>query len=115
MGFTTGTEEETLQEKAIPGRHQKAAVSCWFTSTGRAIPQLVKYMDEDGSFRTLKNIQVLTTDQKYYGGILSRKYVCRTLSAGRTWDFTLLYYPESGIWNLILPEFPCLPSKKNVL
>ena len=48
MGFAIGIEEEKLQEKAIRGIPQKVAADCWFTSTGKMIPRMIKYEDSDG-------------------------------------------------------------------
>lgn len=101
MAFGNGMEEEKLQEKAIAGRYQKVAVGCWFTSTGRGIPKLVKYEDEAGFRHTLDHIQVIRTEQKYYGGILSRKYVCSAVVGERKQDFILLYYPVENTWDMI--------------
>lgn len=104
MGFVIETVKEKPQERAVNGCYWKAAVGCWFTSTGRAIPMLVKYEDEDGIRHMLKDIHVRKTEQKYYAGILSRRYECTVTVGGQKHDFTLLYHPETGIWDLVLPE-----------
>lgn len=103
MGFAIGMEEERLQEKAVKGRYMKVAVGCWFTATGKAIPKIVKYEDEDGMRRLIGEIETLKTEQKYYAGILSRKYVCRAVVDGRKQEFILLYHPQENIWDMVLP------------
>lgn len=102
MGFAVGAETEKLYEKAIRGRCRKVAVGCWFTASGKAIPQLVKYEDEDGCLQMLRDIQLLYSEQKYFAGILSRKYVCSTEVEGMKREFTLIYYPETNQWNMAL-------------
>lgn len=103
MGFAVGMEEEKQQEKAVRGHYQKVAVGCWFTSTGKAIPQMIKYEDETGCRHMLKNIQVLKTEQKYYAGILSQRYDCNAVMEDRVRQFTLLYHPGENTWDMVLP------------
>lgn len=104
MGFAISTEKEKLQERAIRGKYLKAAVGCWFTSSGKAMPQIVKYEDDDGCIQILRDIHVINTTQKYYAGIQSRKYDCSVIVDQRKQEFTLLYNPETGQWNMVLAE-----------
>lgn len=104
MGFAVGMEEEKRQERAVRGRYQKAAVGCWFTASGKAIPQMVKYEDESGCIQMLRDIRVLKTEQKYYAGILMRKYDCCVIVEDRQQSFVLLYRPDEGIWDMVLPD-----------
>ena len=62
MGFAVGMEEEKLQEKAIRGVPHKVAADCWFTSTGKMIPRMIKYEDADGVRHLLKEIEVIKSD-----------------------------------------------------
>lgn len=102
MGFAVGAETEKLHEKAVRGRYQKVAVGCWFTASGKAIPQLVKYEDEEGCLQMLRDIQMLYSEQKYFAGILSRRYVCSAIVEQRKQEFTLIYYPENNHWDMVL-------------
>lgn len=104
MGFAIGMTGEKLQEKAVKGHYQKVAVGCWFTSTGRAIPQMVKYEDEAGFRHMLSNIRVVESEQKYYAGVLSQKYICTSIIDERKQDFILLYHPVENTWDMVLPE-----------
>lgn len=101
MGFTVGSGKEKMQEKAVQGHFHKVAVGCWFTASGKGIPQLLKYEDGEGCLKMIKDICVLKSEQKYYAGVLSRKYWCRAVFEGREKDFTLLYYPESNSWDMV--------------
>lgn len=104
MGFALGMEKEKLQEEAVKGHYMKVAVGCWFTSSGKAIPQMVKYEDESGLRHMMSDIRVLKTERKYYAGILSQKYVCSAVVDERKRDFILLYHPEENMWDMVLPE-----------
>lgn len=104
MGFTVGMEAERLQETSIRGMPQKVAADCWFTSTGKMIPRMIKYEDTEGSRHMLKDIEVLKSDKKYYAGILLHKYDCQAVADNRRWQFTLCYHPEDNTWDMILPE-----------
>lgn len=104
MGFVVEARKEVGQEAAIRGHYKKVAVGCWFTSTGRGIPQIVKYEDEEGCIRTLNNIQVLKTDQKNYAGIRTQRFDCSVVVDDCEQLFILLYHAESNLWDLVLPE-----------
>lgn len=104
MGFAIGMEEEKLQEKAIRGVPHKVAADCWFTSTGKMIPRMIKYEDADGVRHLLKDIEVLKSDKKYYAGILMHRYDCRAVVNNRMQNFILCYHPESNTWDMIVPE-----------
>lgn len=103
MKFTVGMEKEKHLEESLKGHYQKVAVGCWFTSTGRGIPQMVKYEDEEGCLQMLNNIQIIRTGEKYYAGILSRRYDCRAVVDSQMRDFILIYNPETNIWDMVLP------------
>lgn len=104
MGFAVGMETERLQERAIRGIPRKVAADCWFTSTGKMIPRMIKYEDEEGFRHMLKDIEVLKSDKKYYAGIPIHRYDCRTVINNRIQQFILCYHPEDNTWDMILPE-----------
>lgn len=102
MGFAIGIEKERQQEAAIRGAYQKAAVGCWFTSTGKVTPLMIKYEDEEGELHVLKDIRVMKTEQKYYAGVLRRRFDCCAVIEGCRKEFVLLYHPEENIWDMVL-------------
>lgn len=104
MGFVIGTGEEQMQEKAIRGVPQKVAADCWFTSTGKMIPRMIKYEDTEGIRHLLEKIEVLKSDRKYYAGILMYRYDCRAVVDERMQNFILCYHPDNNTWDMILPE-----------
>lgn len=104
MGFVVTSEAECLQEKAVKGKYQKVAVGCWYTSSGRSIPQMIKFEDHEGCLQELRNIRVIKTEKKYYAGILMQRYECCSVAENQEYRFNLLYHPDSGIWDLVFPE-----------
>ena len=104
MGFVVSSGTEILEEKGIQGCWQKVAVDCWFTSTGRAIPRMVKYEDQDGCLQVLRDIQVIKQDQKNYAGIYCQRFDCRTQLEGRQYDFILLFHANEHTWDMVIRE-----------
>ena len=98
MGFSLEQQNEILQEKTVIGQYHKVAAS------GRSIPKIVKYEETDGSLRTLNDIHIIKSEQKYYSGVLSRKYVCRSIVDWIETEFILFYHPESGIWHMVTAD-----------
>ena len=97
-------EEEKLQEQAIRGVPHKVAADCWFTSTGKMIPRMIKYEDTEGARHLLKDIEVLKSDKKHYAGILMYRYDCRAVVNNRMQNFILCYHPDNNTWDMIFPE-----------
>lgn len=93
--------EGMVQNQQIPGRYQKVAVMCWYTSGGKSMPQLVKYQDEEGCIRTLRDIRVIRSDQKHSAGIMSRRYECRGTEDEMEIRFILLYHPAQETWDMM--------------
>lgn len=102
MAFATESNIERLQEKELIGCQKDAAVDCWFTSTGKSIPRLVKIQDDTGALLTIGNIRILKTEQKFYAGILARRYWCRAAAGDVEKAFVLVFYPEANKWKMII-------------
>ncbi len=96
-------QEDMRQEPAVKGHYKKVAVGCWFTSTGRAIPQMLKYEDEEGVRHTIGQIQVRKTNQEQAAGFLLQRYECSALIYGTYKTFYLLYHPGENTWDMVLP------------
>lgn len=102
MGFMVSSGTEILEEKGIQEHRQKVAVDCWFTSTGRAMPRMVKYEDRDGCLQVLRNIQVIKQDQKNCAGIYCQRFDCRTVVDGRECDFILVFHAKEHRWDMVI-------------
>ena len=101
MGFLVTAQEEQLQEKAVKGQYQKVAVGCWYTSSGRSIPMMIKFEDSEGCLQEIRDIRVIKFEKKYYAGILLQRFECSSTVEDREYMFTLLYHSDSGIWDLV--------------
>lgn len=101
MGFIAGSGTEILEERGIRGRRQKVAVDCWFTSTGRVIPRMVKYEDEEGCLQVLRDIRITGQEQKKYAGIYCQRFDCETAVEGRKYEFTLLFHCREHTWDMV--------------
>ncbi len=69
MGMGIGINVHTPDAGKIRGRQEPVACGVWYTSTGTAIPKLIKFQGEDGEIRTLTNLHVLSFEKKNYCGI----------------------------------------------
>lgn len=93
---------EKPREWTVQGRYHKVAVLCWFTSTGKAMPKIVKYEDENQCRHMLDQICVLKTDEKRYTGFVVQRYSCSAVINNRIQQFTLLYHPGENIWDMVI-------------
>lgn len=101
MAFGIGMNTQTADKGTIRGRQEEAACGCWFTSTGRAIPKLVKYQDSEGILHCISDIEVLYSEKQNFCGIPMISYRCRAADGGKEYHFTLLFHLEDSRWNII--------------
>ncbi|MDO5345765.1 MAG: hypothetical protein Q4E91_08480 [Lachnospiraceae bacterium] len=102
--FAQGQVEERLQEREVRGRKRKVAVDCWFTSTGRTMPRMMKFENEDGCLQMVNNIRIIRREQKYYAGIYCQRFDCKATVDGVEREFILMFRPREHLWELILPD-----------
>lgn len=79
---------------------RKAAVKCWFTAGGRAMPLSLKLQEEDGEILETDRIFVMSCEKKFYAGIPSLEYRCRIVLSGKETEAVLSFCPESCSWKL---------------
>ena len=48
MAFGIGTNTQKADAGAVKGNQREIACDCWFTTTGKIIPRMLKIQDEDG-------------------------------------------------------------------
>lgn len=58
MAFGIGTNTQKINAGPVKGTQREIACECWFTSTGKIIPLMLKVQDEDGEIRVIKRIAV---------------------------------------------------------
>ncbi len=104
MGFSLEPQREKLQERRAQGSFRNVAVMCWFTSSGKAIPKLIKYEDENGVRHTVNHIEIISYDKKFYAGIDALKYKCRAEFTGIMKEFILMFHPDGTIWEMAISE-----------
>ena len=101
MAFGIGTNTQKADAGFIKGKQREIACQCWFTSKGKVTPHMLKIEDEDGEIRTVRQIQVLTQEEKKYAGVRSLEFDCIITILEQKIDVQLIYYKEENRWVLI--------------
>lgn len=100
MAFGIGTNTQKADAGFIKGKQREIACQCWFTSKGKVTPLMLKIEDEDGEIRTVRQIQVLTQEEKRYAGVRSLEFDCIITILEQKIDVQLIYYKEENRWTL---------------
>ena len=98
MAFGTGTNFHAADAGAVRGKQKEVACECWFTSTGKATPLMLKIQDEDGEIQTIREIIVHSQEKKTYAGVPSIEYDCTLALHGRGIRAWLIYYQAESRW-----------------
>lgn len=103
MAFLTGSHLYAQKADAgqIRGEQKEIACKCWFTSSGKLIPLMLKIRDEDGEIRTVHQIQVHSQEEKTYAGMPSIEYDCTITILEQQIRVWLIYYKEQNRWALV--------------
>lgn len=101
MGMGIGINTFTPDAGNVKGHQEAIACGVWFTSTGTAIPKMIKFLDEEGCEHILSHIHVRSSEQKFYCGIPTIEYVCETDLGSQRLEFHLLYYIDRQQWKLL--------------
>lgn len=102
MGFRFDCTAAEPDEGERKRQTAEAAVKCWFTSGGRAMPLSMKVRGPQGELLCIDGIQVLFSEKLRFAGILTWKYRCRTVIEGKEFLFDLHFHPEECRWRLVL-------------
>lgn len=87
----------------VRGTQKEIACECWFTSTGRTIPLMLKIEDEDGQIQTIREIKVHSQEKKMYAGVPFIEYDCTLFVWNREIRVWLIYYQTENRWVLSIP------------
>lgn len=98
MAFGIGINSIKADAGSVRGTQQKIACECWFTSTGRIMPLMLKIEDKNGEIRTIRDITVHSQEKKRYAGVPSIEYDCTLAFCGRCIRAWLIYYPAESRW-----------------
>ena len=101
MAFGIGTNAQKADAGFIKGKQREIACQCWFTSKGKVTPLMLKIEDEDGEIRTVRQIQVLTQEEKKYAGVRSLEFDCIITILEQKIDVQLIYYKEENRWVIV--------------
>ena len=101
MAFGIGTNIQKADAGFIKGKQREIACQCWFTSKGKVTPLMLKIEDEDGEIRTVRQIQVLTQEEKKYAGVRSLEFDCIITILEQKIDVQLIYYKEENRWVIV--------------
>ena len=101
MAFGTGTNTQKADAGFIKGKQREIACQCWFTSKGKVTPLMLKIEYEDGEIRTVRQIQVLSQEEKKYAGARSMEFDCIITILEQQIDVQLIYYKEENRWVLV--------------
>ena len=101
MSMGIGTNARKPDEGKLK-RDSLCEIACreWFTSTGTAMPKMIKYQDDEGMIHSISQIHVQTREKKYYCGIPIHEYRCSTVAQRQEYLFRLYYYAEENRWKL---------------
>lgn len=100
MAFGTGANFSPGDAGMVRGKQKEAACECWFTSTGRLIPLMLKVKDEDGEIRVIKEITVHSQEMKRYAGNPSLEFDCTLWLGEQKIRARLIYYMTRSRWVL---------------
>lgn len=83
---------------------KEIACECWFTSSGKIIPLMLKVKDEDGEIRIIRQIEIHSQEQKMYAGIPSIEFDCTLTILEQAIRARLIYYQTENRWAMNLRE-----------
>ncbi len=100
MAFGIGTNSLPPDAGMVRGKQKEVACECWFTSTGKITPLMLKVKDEDGEIRVIKEITVHTQELKRYAGCPSLEFDCTLWLGEQKIRARLIYYMTQSRWVL---------------
>ncbi len=98
MAFGIGTNCGQSSAGILRGKQINIACECWYTSGGRCMPLMIKFEDEEGIIRTVRDFQITYSEKKNYSGIPSVEYGCVLRHQGIQREVRLLFFIDEGRW-----------------
>ena len=87
MAFGIGTNPPQADAGNVRGTQRRIACECWFTSTGKIVPLMLKIQ-----------ITVHSQEKKRYAGVPSIEYDCTLTLRGKSVRAWLIYYQSENRW-----------------
>ncbi|MGN0307611.1 MAG: hypothetical protein ACI4DN_05285 [Lachnospiraceae bacterium] len=100
MAFGIGINAQKADGGVVKGIQREVACECWFTSSGKVTPLMIKVQDEDGEIRVIRQIVVHSQEKKMYAGIPSIEFNCTLTILEQTIPAKLIYYQTESRWVL---------------
>ncbi len=100
MAFDIGVSGGNADGTDIRGKQLEIACECWFTSSGKVIPLMIKVKDGDGEIRVIRQIEVHSQEKKMYAGIPSIEFDCTLTILEQMIRARLIYYQTKNRWVL---------------
>ena len=98
MAFGIGMNCRKTDAGPLRGQQKKIACECWFTSTGKITPLMLKLQDENGEIQTIREITVHSQEKKRYAGVPAMEYDCTLILHGQSIRVWLIYYQAENRW-----------------
>ena len=100
MAFGIGINAQKADDGVVRGIQREVACECWFTSSGKVAPLMIKVQDEDGEIRVIRQIVVHSREKKMYAGIPSIEFNCTLTILEQAIPAKLIYYQTESRWVL---------------
>ena len=98
MAFGIGAHSFGADAGSVRGTQKRIGCQCWFTSTGRIMPLMLKIQDENGEIQTIREITVHSQEKKRYAGVPAMEYDCILVLHGQSIRVWLIYYQAENRW-----------------
>lgn len=100
MAFGIGINSQYANAGAVRGKQREIACECWFTSTGKVTPLMLKLQDEEGVCHVVKPILVHSQEKKLYAGTPSIEFDCSIWLKDQQQRVYLIFYINENRWVL---------------
>jgi hypothetical protein len=96
--FGIGTNTQKANAGEIRGFQKEVGCFCWFTSQGKSIPRIIKFIDDNGELQTVYEVLVKHMEPKNYSGIPSIEYLCSFSVSNIIYDVKLIFFQSECKW-----------------
>jgi hypothetical protein len=96
--FGIGINTQATNAGIICGTQLEIACGCWFTSTGKTKPYIIKFKDDNGEIQTITNFRIGYSEPKNYCGTPSIEYFCTLIIGGIKTSAKMIYFKDTDKW-----------------
>lgn len=102
MGFQTLPVADKTDAGDLRGISCEVACGCWFTASGKIMPQIIRALDEEGCLHTIRVLEIISTTEKNFSGIETVEAVCRIAMRENKETFVkLIFTKKTCTWRII--------------